>query len=280
MAVELSDMVDVAVVDHMLATLQLDLVAAADRDAVPADVPDVATTDRAVRAAVQGNGGTVEVAQVVNRALLDHRVIAVGEAERTLLGAAQFEPADADVVGLDEAHNIVDRGDGHHVLGQIRTCGRDQIELLVFHVLEPFAGSVQFFPQAHDAETIFGASRVLHFCRERDGAGRGIVGRDLLDAVPPVVAGKDADFPVLRSRPRARILRPQDHRVGAFSLDVLVHGRADAVHVGPAAGIRVVPVLVGVAGPGQAFPVEIHLPEGDRELPAVSDRPQEHPHGR
>ena len=62
-----------------------------------------------------------------------------------------------------------------------------------------------------------------------------------------------------------RVLGPQDHRVGAFSLDVLVHGRADAVHVGPAAGIRVGLVLVGVAGPGQAFPVEIHLPEGDRE---------------
>jgi hypothetical protein len=234
-AVELSDMVDVAVFDHVLATFQFHQVAAADRDAVPADVPDVATADRAVRAAVQGNGGTVEVAQVVNRALFDHREIAVGEANRTLLGAAQFKPADADVVGFGETQDIVDRGDGHHVLGQIRVGRRDQIQLLVFQVLIPFTGSVQFFPHAHDAETVFGACRVLHLCRERDGARRGIVVRDLLNAVPPVVAGKDADFPVLRPRPHARVLGPQDHRVGAFSLDVLVHRRADAVHVGPTA---------------------------------------------
>ena len=66
-------------------------------------------------------------------------------------------------------------------------------------------------------------------------------------------------------RDHGRVFRPEDQRVGALSLDVLVHGRTDAVHVGPAAGIRVVPVLVGVAGPGQAFPVEIQLPEGDRD---------------
>ncbi|OQC22581.1 MAG: hypothetical protein BWX70_03113 [Verrucomicrobia bacterium ADurb.Bin070] len=233
--VELADMVDVAVDDLVPAPLQLLLVAAVHRDAVPADVPDVAAAHRAGTPFVDRHRRTVEVAQIVDQARLDDGLFAFCEAQRVLLGAAQLKPADARMMRLMEGQDVVDGRHSHRVAGEIRARRRDQIEFLVRAVLPPLAGRVQLLTQPHQAEAVLGARGVGHLVLQRKGACRRLIRLDPLDAVPPVVAREDANLALLRVRPRARVARPQHHRVGAFALDVLIHRRALAVDIRPAA---------------------------------------------
>ena len=233
--VELADMMDVAVDDLVVTPLQLLLVAAVHRDAVPADVPDVAAAHRAGAPLVDRHRRPVEVAQIVDQACLDDGPLAFCEAQRVLLSAAQLKPADARVMRLVEGQDVVDGRRRHRVAGEIRTRRRDQIEFPVRGVLPPLAGRVQFLTQPHQAEPVLGPRGVGHLVLQREGACRRIVCLDPLDAVPPVVARKDANLAFLPVRPRARVARPQHHRVGAFALDVLIHRRALAVDIRPAA---------------------------------------------
>ena len=257
--VELADVVDVAVVHDVIALVHFDLVAGIHLHAVPAEVPEVAAANRAVVAAADRDARPGEIAQIVDERLFDDDPFAVRQLNRPSLRTGEFQSANDDVRCVREAQDGVDGRNGNH--RSLQRLRRQEVELLPFDVLVPFARRIEFFLHAEHGVTVFRPGGVRHLPCQRDGARRRIELPDLLDAVPPVVAGEDAHLAVGRTRPAASVLGSHDDRIGPFAFDVGVHRKSLAVDVRPTAGIRKRRIVVRIAGPDLPRPVEIDLPK-------------------
>ena len=251
--IEDAGVVDVVIFGGVARRSERFTVATGEVNAAGPDVGNVIPQRRAVAALEDGDTGG---ADSPNRTSDDAAVFALAEEDAVTATAFDGQPFESQVRGALGKDDLFCRRNDDLAGESLRWV---EIEGIVLFVVEPFAGGVQFLEDVIDVIAVAGPDRVGGVAGQFDGAGREVKRPDRQAVIPPVVPGEHEDARLGRPRPVSAVRRFDREIPLALAGDALVHRNRLAVDVGPAPGVGVRGIEIGVPRRDLPFPAGENL---------------------